>query len=364
MTATALPDPATDIRITALHATRGLNYWSKRPVIRLDLAVGPFEEISSADVAGFTDALLAVMPGLHEHQCSIGTRGGFVIRLRRGTYAPHIIEHVALELQTMIGHEVGYGRTRRGDDPDEYTLVFEHRHEHVGLRAAALALDVVQRAFAGALESLDTAVQELAALAETPDTPPLHQRVFCGITGGAARAETQAELARRVADLCEEPLVIDVSPAYLLRAGLPYSRSELAIILDADLSDVPERYRDLERARRLVSTVADAVRRDGLVVCPAREWEIQDYAREEHCRVAIFSTGDDITRRDQRVASALGFVRDGRILIQHETAPEDAGALDPEVPPAAQVAAALAAHMVRAGAEAPVRLRADGVAVT
>ncbi len=348
MTATAYPDPATEIRITALHATRGLNYWSKRPVIRMDLAIGAFEEFSSADVSGVADALVATMPGLREHQCSIGTRGGFIIRLRRGTYVPHIIEHVALELQTMIGHEVGFGRTRRGDKPDEYTLVFEHRHEQVGLRAAALALEVVQRAFAGTLESVDAAVQEMEALAQTPDTPPLHQRVFCGITGGSARAEAQAELSRRVADLREEPLVIDVSPAYLLRAGLPYSRSELAIILDTELSDVPEQYRDSERARKLVSTVADAVRRDGLVVCPARDWKIQDYAREEHCRVAIFSAGDDITSRDQRVASALGFVRDGRILVQHEAAAEDLGSLNPEISPAAQVAAALAAHVVRA----------------
>lgn len=348
MTATAHPDPATEIRITALHATRGLNYWSKRPVIRMDLAIGAFEEFSSADIPGVTDALVAAMPGLREHQCSIGTRGGFIIRLRRGTYVPHIIEHVALELQTMIGHEVGFGRTRRGDEPNEYTLVFEHRHEQVGLRAAALALEVVQRAFAGTLESVDAAVQEMEALAQTPDSPPLHQRVFCGITGGSARAETQAELSRRVADLREEPLVIDVSPAYLLRAGLPYSRSELAIILDTELSDVPERYRDSERARKLVSTVADAVRRDGLVVCPARDWEIQDYAREEDCRVAIFSAGDDITSRDQRVASALGFVRDGQILVQHEAAVEDLGSLDPEIPPAAQVAAAVAAHVVRA----------------
>lgn len=336
--------------MTALHATRGLNYWSKRPVIRMDLAIGAFEELSSADVPGFTEALVAALPGLQEHECSIGSRGGFVIRLRRGTYAPHIIEHVALELQTMIGHDVGFGRTRRGDEEDEYTLVFEHRHEHVGLRAAALALEVVQRAFAGTLESVDTAIQELAALAATPDAPPLHQRVFCGISGGAARAETQAELSRRVNDLHEEALIIDVSPAYLLRAGLPYSRSELAIILDAELSDVPERYRDPDSARRLVSTLADAVRRNGFMVCPASEWEIQDYAREEDCRVAIFSTADDITRRDQRVASALAFVRDGRILIQGEAAPADAGPLVAEIPAAAQAAAALAAHVVRGGA--------------
>src|SRR5919202_1955683 len=130
------------------------------------------------------------MPGLIEHACSIGERGGFITRLRHGTYAPHIAEHVALELQNVIGHDVGYGRTRGGDAPGEYTLVFEHRHEGVGVRAAALALEVVQRAFAGTLaptpESVAHAVAELSALAATTDVPPLEQRVLCGVTGGQA----------------------------------------------------------------------------------------------------------------------------------------------------------------------------------
>ena len=232
--------PTTEIRITTLHATRGLNYWSRRPVIRMDLVVGAFEDISSAQVEGFTDALVRAMPGLIEHRCSIGSRGGFITRLRRGTYAPHIIEHIALELQTMIGHDVGYGRTRGGDVEGEYTLVFEHCHEQVGLRAAALSLEIVQRAFAGTLDTVEPAVRELTALAQTPDTPPLHQRVLCGITGGSGRAETQQLLTERLAAAGRpDELLIDVSPAYLLRAGLPYSRSELAIVLDTEPTDVP-----------------------------------------------------------------------------------------------------------------------------
>jgi hypothetical protein len=351
MSTSVIPEPATEIRITALHATRGMNYWSTRPVVRLDLAVGAYEDISSADVPGFTEALVSAMPGLREHHCSIGAPGGFVTRLRRGTYAPHIIEHVALELQTMVGHEVGFGRTRGGDDPGEYTIVFEHRHEHVGLRAAALALDVTQRAFLGTLESVELAVQELTALAGTPDTPALHQRVACGVTGGSARSETQQELARRMNGRAGDPLIIDVSPAYLLRAGLPYSRSDAAIILDAALFDVPDRYSDPERARRLVCTLADAVRRGGFVVCPASEWEIQDYARRQDCRVAVFTTGDAVTRRDARVAAAVAFVNGDRIVIEGEDgATAECGALSSELPPGAQVAAALAAHVLRAQA--------------
>ena len=84
-----MTDPVNEIRMTALHATRGANYWSRRPVTRMDITVGAYEEISSADVPGMTASLVAALPGLVEHRCSIGERGGFITRLRRGTYVPH-----------------------------------------------------------------------------------------------------------------------------------------------------------------------------------------------------------------------------------------------------------------------------------
>lgn len=316
MTAPPLPDPVREIRIGALHATRGMNYWSRRPVIQMDLSIGAYEDISSAHAPGFTDRLLQALPGLADHSCSIGAPGGFVLRLRRGTYAPHIIEHVALELQTMLGLEVGFGRTRSADARGEYTLVFEHRHEQVGLRAAALALEIVQRAFAGRLASVDASITELAALLQTPDTPPLTVGVFCGITGGAHRAEAQRELLRRLNGEAQDPVVVDVSPAYLLRAGLPYAASALAIVLDTTLADVPERYRVPERARRLVTVLADGVRAGGVVVCPAKAWEIQDYARDRDCRVAVFSVDEEVTHRDDHVAMAVGTARDRRIVLE------------------------------------------------
>ncbi|MDB4950745.1 MAG: Cyanophycin synthetase [Gemmatimonadetes bacterium] len=348
------PDPHDEIRLVALRSLRGANFWSRRPVTRLDLAVGAFDEISSADVEGFTEALVAAFPGLWEHRCSIGERGGFVTRLRRGTYAPHIMEHVGLELQTLVGHDVGYGRARGGDRPGEYTVVFEHVHAEVGLRSAALALELVQRAFAGELESVDYAVAELASLAASPDVPALRQRVLCGVTGGGDRAAVREQMVRR--GVPDEELIVDVAPAYLLNAGLPYSRSEIAVILDAAPTDVPDRYAEEDRAQQLVSVVADAVVRDGVVVCPAKEWEVQDRIRDARCRVAVFSTADDVTRRDTRVAHEVAFVRAGRIVFEFQGAAEDGGALDPEAPAAAQVAAALAVRALdrlRPRTEAP-----------
>jgi cyanophycin synthetase len=262
----------------------------------MDVAVGSFEHFSSAEASGLTERLLAALPGLVEHECSIGEPGGFVTRLRRGTYAPHIIEHVALELQSMIGHDVTFGRSRGGDVENEYTIVFEHRHEQVGLRAAALALETVQCAFAGTLQPshVAIAVRELTALASTPDAPPIAQRVYAGVTGGTGRAECVALLHAALDDSSNEQLIIDVAPAFVLYAGLPYARSRLAVVLDTDVTDVPPRYQQPERATRLVATLIDAVPRGGFVVCPAAEEALQLEAREAGCRVAIFTTGGEI----------------------------------------------------------------------
>jgi cyanophycin synthetase len=360
------PDPYTEIQLVSLRSLRGANLWSRRPVTRMDVAPGAYDEISSAHVAGFTEALVAALPGLWEHRCSIGERGGFVTRLRRGTYPPHVAEHVALELQSMIGHDVGYGRARGGDRPGEYTVVFEHLHAEVGLRCAALSLEIVQRAYAGELEraTVDFALSELSSLAETPDVPGLHQRVLCGITGGGDRAGVRDEMVRR--GVSQRELVVDVAPGYLLNAGLPYSRSDIAVLLDAELTDVPDRYRDPEMARRLVAVLADAVPEGAIVVCPAKEWDVQDMARDAGCRVAVYSTEDDVTDRDARVAHAVAQVRSGRIVIELEGVAHDRGELEGDAKPAAQVAAALAVHSLeelKAGEPAGEQAENDAAAV-
>jgi len=336
------PDPYAEIRLLSLRTLRGANLWSRRPVTRMDVWPGEYDEISSAEVAGFTESLITALPGLWVHRCSIGERGGFVTRLRRGTYPPHVAEHVALELQTMIGHDVGYGRARGGDRPGEYTVVFEHLHAEVGLRCAALSLGIVQRAYAGELDraAVDFALAELASLAETPDVPRLSQHVLCGITGGGDRGHVRDELVRR--GVSQRELLVDVAPSYVLNAGLPYARSDIAVILGTELDDVPERYQDPEMAQRLVSVVADAVPRGGIVVCPAKEWEVQDLARDAGCRVAVFSTRDDVTGRDARVAHAVAQVRDGRIVVELAGVTHQDGELEGDASVAAQVAAALA----------------------
>src|SRR5688572_4623293 len=92
-----------DLRVTRLRALRGPNYWRLAPVIACDVRLGALESVTSAMVPGFCDRLLTALPTLSEHPCTRGAPGGFVERLEGGTHIPHILEHVALELQNLAG---------------------------------------------------------------------------------------------------------------------------------------------------------------------------------------------------------------------------------------------------------------------
>jgi hypothetical protein len=168
--------------------------------------------------------------------------------------------------------------------------------------------------------------------------------VLCGITGGSNRSETRDELARLGFGGADgDDLVIDTAPAYILQQGLPYSHSDIAIVTNLDFTDVPQRYTEEKRAERLAGVVIDALPRRGVLVAPAKAWDLQDRARDEGCRVAVFAAGDNLTRKDKKVARTSAYVRDRHIMIEHLDAHADGGWLHENSPPEAQVAAALAA---------------------
>ena len=91
------------LRILESRVLRGPNYWSPKPVIRMLVDLGDLERWPSNTIPHFTDALVGMMPTLDDHACSLGRRGGFVSRLRDGTWMGHVAEHVALELQNLAG---------------------------------------------------------------------------------------------------------------------------------------------------------------------------------------------------------------------------------------------------------------------
>ena len=103
------PAPRTFEKKMQIRSTRvyhGPNLWAFKPLVHMVVDLGDLERAPSDELDGFTDALLALMPTLWEHKCSVGTRGGLVQRLRTGTWMGHIAEHVAIELQTLAGNPV------------------------------------------------------------------------------------------------------------------------------------------------------------------------------------------------------------------------------------------------------------------
>ena len=130
------------MEILEIRTLRGPNYWSgywkKLIIMRLD--IGDYEEKPSDKLQGFYDRMTQLMPSLEAHGCSYGEPGGFLKRVTEGTWAGHIIEHFALEMQTMSGMDTGYGRTRETGEKGIYNVVFSYHEEAVGQYAAKAAV--------------------------------------------------------------------------------------------------------------------------------------------------------------------------------------------------------------------------------
>ena len=96
---------------------RGPNIWARMPAILLEIDIGELEERPTNKIPGFYEDLTELLPGLYEHTCSIGKPGGFLQRMREGTWMGHVVEHVALELQNLAGAEVSRGKKARLSAP-------------------------------------------------------------------------------------------------------------------------------------------------------------------------------------------------------------------------------------------------------
>jgi cyanophycin synthetase len=121
-------------------ALRGPNYWANFPVLEAWVDLEDLRDTSSDEMPGFNDRLMAWLPTMIEHRCSVGRRGGFFERLRRGTYLAHIMEHVCLEIQTLAGCEVGYGRTRETATDGVYKVAIEYIEEDFAREAVKVAV--------------------------------------------------------------------------------------------------------------------------------------------------------------------------------------------------------------------------------
>ena len=155
------------MKIIECRVLRGPNRHARKPCIEAVLDLEALDEVASNERPGFTARLLEWLPSLEQHECSRGHVGGFVERLHEGTYMGHITEHVMLELQTLAGGEVRFGRTRMIEGrPRHYRLVAAYRVEAVALRALEHAVAMVEAAAGDGLFDVEQALHELKALHE------------------------------------------------------------------------------------------------------------------------------------------------------------------------------------------------------
>ncbi|MBA4158185.1 MAG: cyanophycin synthetase [Gemmatimonadetes bacterium] len=156
-----------DLHIARLRALRGPNFWRLAPVIACDVTLGSLEDVPSSMIPSFSDRLVVLLPTLREHPCSRGTEGGFLERLAEGTHIPHILEHIALELQILTGSDVAFGRVVASGDPGVWWLIVAYDEEDVGLESVRQAVRLVRACITGEPFDIQQVVEQLHGLRET-----------------------------------------------------------------------------------------------------------------------------------------------------------------------------------------------------
>jgi cyanophycin synthetase len=162
------------MKIREINAMRGPNYWSVRrhKLIVMVLDLGEMEERPSNKIAGFSERLKAMFPTMYSHRCSEGCAGGFFMRVDDGTWMGHIIEHIALEIQTLAGMDTGFGRTRGYGEEGVYSVVFSYIEENVGRYAAKAAVKICEALIVGEAYDLTDDIQEMRELRESSRLGP------------------------------------------------------------------------------------------------------------------------------------------------------------------------------------------------
>ncbi len=171
------------IRFLRVSYLGGPNIWTYRPVLESWLDIGELEDLPSDKLPGLYERLTAMLPGLIEHHCGVGERGGFLQRLREGTWAGHILEHVVIELQNMAGVQTGFGQTRSTPVRGVYKMVFRARDEQVARRALTLGHDLLMVAVNGGHFDVAAAVHELRELVDDLCLGPSTASIVDAATG-------------------------------------------------------------------------------------------------------------------------------------------------------------------------------------
>ncbi len=156
------------MKILEIKVLKGPNYWSVRrnKLIQMKLDLEEMEQQPTNKIPGFRERLEKLFPSLYEHRCSVGKPGGFFERVDEGTWMGHVIEHIALELQTLSGMDTGFGRTRGAGEAGVYYVVFSYMEEDAGVYAARASVRIAESLINGTDYDLTDDVQQLREIRE------------------------------------------------------------------------------------------------------------------------------------------------------------------------------------------------------
>lgn len=156
------------MKILKIQALRGPNIWSisRKKLIQMRLDLEEMENYPTDKIDGFSERIEAMFPTMFEHRCSEGEPGGFFSRVKRGTWMGHVIEHIALEIQTLAGMETGFGRTRETKTNGIYNVVFSYTEENVGIFAAESSVRIAEALIAGTEYDLEADIQKMREIRE------------------------------------------------------------------------------------------------------------------------------------------------------------------------------------------------------
>lgn len=227
---------------------RGPNYWSVRrhKLIVMVLDLQELEDLPSNRIEGFKERLANLFPGMYEHRCSVGEPGGFFQRVEEGTWMGHIIEHIALEIQSLAGMEVGFGRTRSYGEKGVYNVVFAYQEEAVGRFAAKEAVEICNCLIENKHYDLNSAIQEMREIRENvrlgPSTGSIIQEAeargipwirlnkysLCQLGYGANQKRIQATVTSETSSIGVELACNKEDTKYMLeQAEVPVPRGEI-----------------------------------------------------------------------------------------------------------------------------------------
>jgi len=156
------------MKIEKIQALRGPNIWSirRKKLIQMRLDLEEMEDFPTNKIEGFRERIEQLMPSLISHRCSEGTRGGFFHRIETGTWMGHVIEHIALEIQTLAGRDTGFGRTRETKSPGVYNVVFDYIEENAGIYAAEQAVEIALALIENKEYDINACIQKLKEIRE------------------------------------------------------------------------------------------------------------------------------------------------------------------------------------------------------